>query len=198
MLPASNAVMLQAMLAADADVTDAGLLPDRLDALVAAFADARADVIVTTGGASVGDHDLIRPALDQAGATLDFWRIAMRPGKPLLAGRLGDTIVLGLPGNPVAAFVTARLFLMPLLARLGGASDPRPVTEPATLAAALPRVGGRDDYVRATLAGGRVTPLGIDDSAILSALARADTLIVRPAGAPPAAVGETVDILRIA
>jgi molybdopterin molybdotransferase len=197
MLPASNAPMLHAMIGAHADVTDAGLVPDRLDALVAAFVQAEADVIVTTGGASVGDHDLVRPALEQAGATLDFWRIAMRPGKPLLAGRLRNTIVLGLPGNPVSACVTARLFLLPLLARLVGARDPLPRSEPARLATALPQVGGRADYVRATLSDGEVTPVGVVDSAVLSALARADALIVRPAGAPPADVGETVDILRI-
>jgi molybdopterin molybdotransferase len=197
MLPASNAPMLQAMIGGHADVTDAGLVPDRLDALADAFAQADVDVIVTTGGASVGDHDLVRPALRQAGATLDFWRIAMRPGKPLLAGRLRGTLVLGLPGNPVSAFVTARLFLMPLLAHLAGARDPLPRSEPARLAAALPQVGGRADYVRAIVDQGEVTPVGVVDSAVLSALARADALIVRAAGAPPADVGETVDILRI-
>jgi molybdopterin molybdotransferase len=198
MLPASNGAMLQALIGGRAHVHDAGLVPDRLDALVAAFREADADIIVTTGGASVGDHDLVRPALAEAGAELDFWRIAMRPGKPLLAGRLGDAIVLGLPGNPVSAFVTAQLFLLPLIAHLGGASAPIPRTEPAILDAALPAVGNRDDYVRATLIRGRVTPLANQDSAALATLAAADTLIVRPAGAPPAAVGDYVDILRIA
>ena len=197
-LPASNGAMLQALIGGRAHVRDAGLVPDRLDALVAAFHKADADIIVTTGGASVGDHDLVRPALAEAGAELDFWRIAMRPGKPLLAGRLGDTIVLGLPGNPVSAFVTAQLFLLPLIAHLGGASTPIPPTEPAILDAPLPAVGNRDDYVRATFRGGRATPFANQDSAALATLAAADALIVRPAGAPPAAVGEYVDILRVA
>ena len=197
-LPASNAPMLQAMIGPLAEVDDAGLVPDRLDRLVAALGQANADVIVTTGGASVGDHDLVRPALDAAGATLDFWRIAMRPGKPLLAGRLGTTIVLGLPGNPVSAFVTAQLFLLPLLARLNGARNPLPPIEKVRLACALPAAGNRDDYVRAVLTDGSVRPLPNQDSASLSTLAQANALIVRPAGAGTAAVDEYVHILRIA
>ena len=198
MLPASNGVMLQALIGATADVRDAGIVPDQLDALTRALQMAEADIIVTTGGASVGDHDLVRPALAEAGAAIDFWRIAMRPGKPLLAGKLGNAIVLGLPGNPISAFVTARLFLLPLIAYLGGARNPLPATERARLAAPLPAVGNRDDYVRATLLGGRVTPLPNQDSGALSTLACADTLIVRPAGAPPASVDEFVDILAVA
>lgn len=197
MLPASNGVMLHAMMGSQAEVHNAGLVPDRLDALVAAFTAADADLIVTTGGASVGDHDLIRPALAEAGAELDFWRIAMRPGKPLLAARLGQKIILGLPGNPVSAFVTARLFLLPLLAHLGGAREPVPRTSPAILAAPLPAVGTRDDYIRATLDDGQVRALPDQDSAALATLARADALIVRAAGSAPAAVGEIVDILSI-
>ena len=198
MLPASNGVMLRAQIGAAADVQDRGIVPDRLDALVEAFRIADADIIVTTGGVSVGDHDLVRPALAEAGATLDFWRIRMRPGKPLLAGRLGEAIVLGLPGNPVSAFVTAQLFLLPLIARLGGAAAPLPRSEPARLASTLPAVGGRDDYVRATLSDGRARPLPNQDSGAVSMLALADALIVRPAGSPPASVDEIVDILRIA
>ena len=198
MLPASNGVMLRALIGAAAEVEDKGIVPDRLDALVEAFRIGQADIIVTTGGASVGDHDLVRPALAEAGAELDFWRIAMRPGKPMLAGRLGDTIVLGLPGNPVSAFVTAQLFLLPLIARLGGSRAPLPQTEPAILAAALPQVGNRDDYVRATLSKGRITTLANQDSGALSTLALAEVLIVRPADAPAASMGEIVDILRIA
>ena len=198
MLPASNGVMLQAMIGASAEICDMAIVPDRLDALTDALQTAQADIVVTTGGASVGDHDLVRPALDRLGARLDFWRIRMRPGKPLLAGRLDDRIVLGLPGNPASAFVTARLFLLPLIAHLGGARDPLPKTESAVLDAPLPAVGNRDDYIRARLAGGRVRPLANQDSGAVSTLAEADALIVRPAGASPAAVGETVDILRVA
>jgi len=196
MLPASNGTMLRAQIGSAAAVRDAGIVPDRLDALVEAFRRADADIIVTTGGASVGDHDLVRPALAATGAELDFWRIAMRPGKPLFAGRLGHAIILGLPGNPVSTFVTAKLFLLPLIARLSGAGSPIPPSEPATLAAPLPPVGNRDDYVRAILSGGRVTALANQDSGALSALALANALIVRPAGAPPATAGETVNILR--
>ncbi|HWI86898.1 MAG TPA: molybdopterin molybdotransferase MoeA [Sphingomonas sp.] len=198
MLPASNGVMLAAMIGSGADLSDAGIVPDGLDPLIAAFKSAEADVIVTTGGASVGDHDLVRPALAAIGATLDFWRIAMRPGKPLLAARLGGTIILGLPGNPVSAFVTAHLFLLPLLARLGGARHPLPRTTPAVLAAPLPLVGARDEYVRAAMAGGRVRPLNNQDSGAVVSLAAIDALIVRPSGAAPAAAGEIVDVLPIA
>lgn len=197
MLPASNGVMLRAMIGNSADVRDGGIVSDRLEALTDALRNADADIIVTTGGASVGDHDLIRPALAQMGASLDFWRIAMRPGKPLLAGRLGDAIVLGLPGNPVSAFVTAQLFLLPLIAQLGGAGAPLPRTEPAMLDAALPAVGERDDYIRAQYVDGRVRPLANQDSGALATLAEANALIVRSAGARPAAVDEKVDILRI-
>ena len=201
MLPASNGPMLAALLAGvPAEVRDGGILPDRLDALVAGFTAAarEADVIVTTGGASVGDHDLVRPALAQAGAALDFWRVRMRPGKPLMAGRLGDTIVLGLPGNPVSAFVTAWLFLLPLLAHLGGDPDPLPRPLRMPLGAPLPAVGTRTDYVRATITDGMAMPLGGQDSAALATLARADALIVRTGAAPPAARGDPVEVHRIA
>jgi molybdopterin molybdotransferase len=198
MLPASNGVMLQTLIGSSALVRDAGIVPDRLDLLVDALRQAEADIIVTIGGASVGDHDLVRPALAELGAALDFWRIAMRPGKPLLAGRMGDVIVLGLPGNPSSAFVTAHLFLLPLIAHLAGARTPLPEVEPAILASPLPAVGGRDDYVRAEYAQGRVRALSNQDSGALATLARANALIVRPAGAPAASVDENVDILRIA
>jgi len=197
-LPASNGVMLQALIGGSAEICDMSIVPDRLDALTDALQAAQADIIVTTGGASVGDHDLVRPALDRLGARLDFWRIAMRPGKPLLAGRLGDAVILGLPGNPASAFVTAQLFLLPLTAHLGGARDPLPKIETAWLDAPLPAVGNRDDYVRARLVGGRVRPLANQDSGAVSTLAEADALIIRPAGANPAAVDEMVDILRVA
>jgi len=197
-LPASNGVMLQALIGGSAEICDMSIVPDRLDALTHALQAAQADIIVTTGGASVGDHDLVRPALDRLGARLDFWRIAMRPGKPLLAGRLSDAVLLGLPGNPASAFVTAQLFLLPLIAHLSGARDPLPKTESAMLDIPLPAVGNRDDYVRARLAGGRVRPLANQDSGAVSTLAEADALIVRPAGARPASVGEIVDILRVA
>ena len=126
-LPESNGLMLAGLLAdLPVDRIDLGILPDRMDALVDAFASVDCDLLVTTGGASVGDHDLVRPALAAAGGELDFWRIALRPGKPMLAGRLRDAAVLGLPGNPVSSFITALLFVRPLAARIAGAADPMP------------------------------------------------------------------------
>ena len=143
LLPSSNAPMLAALLAAlPCDVIDLGIVPDDLDAMVTALDRASdADIIVSTGGASVGDHDLVRPAFLQAGGTLDFWKIRMRPGKPLMAGKLGNALFLGLPGNPVSAFVTATLFLLPLVRHISGAHDPLPLTSDATLASALPQTG---------------------------------------------------------
>jgi molybdopterin molybdotransferase len=200
-LPASNGPMLAAMLAAlPAEVRDGGIWPDELDVLTGAFANAarEADIVVTTGGASVGDHDLVRPALNAAGADMDFWRVKMRPGKPLMAGRLGDAIVLGLPGNPVSAFVTAFLFLLPLVRYLAGDPAPLPRSEPMPLAGPLPRVAERTDFLRALITPEGILPLSGQDSAALAMLARSDALIVRAGEAPAAPVGEVVDILRIA
>jgi molybdopterin molybdotransferase len=198
-LPEGNSAMLAAMLAnLPVEVTVAGIIPDRLDALIAAFSGANADIIVTTGGASVGDHDLVRPALEAAGGTVDFWRIAIRPGKPMLAGRLGDAIMLGLPGNPVSAFVTATLFLRPLIAAMAGAVDPLPRMLRAALAEPLPANDHRQDYMRATIIDGRVSAAALQDSSMLATLARATCLIVRPPHAPSAAIGDAVDILPLA
>ncbi len=198
-LPESNGAMLAAMLAPlPVDIVDLGILPDRLDALTQAFAAVQADLLVTTGGASVGDHDLVRPALEAAGGTIDFWRIALRPGKPMMAGRLGAAQVLGLPGNPVSAFVTATLFVLPLVARLAGAADPLPPTMTALLGEDLPANGGRTDYLRAELRGARAYASTIQDSSMLLTLARSTCLIVRPAGAPAAQAGESAEILMIA
>lgn len=198
-LPSSNAVTLGALLGdLPVDIIEGGIVPDRLDALAAAFDAARhADVIVTTGGASVGDHDLVRPALEAAGATLDFWKIAMKPGKPLMAGRLGAAVALGLPGNPVSAFATAVLFLRPLIARLGGSGAPLPTVHTATLETALPETGGRAEFLRGIWASGRVRPAASQDSAALVALASANVLILRPPHAPAAPAGEIVEILPI-
>ena len=197
-LPASNAVMLAALLHhLPAEISDIGIIPDDKHALTAALAQARLhDVIVTTGGASVGDHDLVRSALLEAGATIDFWKIAMRPGKPLMAGALGDAVILGLPGNPVSAFVTATLFLKPLIAHLSGAKDPAPRIQTATLAARLPAVGIRTDYVRARWHEGGVHPV-TGDSGMLVPLAAADALIIRPAGATAIDKGATVNIISL-
>ena len=200
MLPSSNAPMLAAMLGrCPAIIEDRGIVRDDLDAMAASFAAAAdADIIVTTGGASVGDHDLVRPALQKAGASLDFWRVAMKPGKPLMAGKLGDTIVLGLPGNPVSAFVTARLFLLPLVAHMLGAALPVPSPLPLPLDGTLPPTANRAEYVRGVRTPAGVRPLPQQDSAALAALAAADLLIVRPPGSPAAVAGEMVGILDLA
>lgn len=198
-LPETNRLMLAAQLAGlPVEMIDLGILPDRLDALEAAFRAVHADVLVTTGGASVGDHDLVRPALEAAGATIDFWKIALRPGKPMMAGRLGDAVVVGLPGNPVSAFVTALLFVRPLVAHLSGAADPLPRARPAILGEALGVNGERTDYLRGELRDGRAFASTIQDSSMLRTLARAGCLIVREPHAPPAKAGDSVEILDIA
>ncbi len=200
----SNGVMLMAQLAAaGADVADCGIVPDRREALAAALQTAAesADLLVTLGGASVGDHDLVGPVLRDVGGAVDFWRIALRPGKPLLAGRLGATPLLGLPGNPVSAFVCAILFLLPLVRRLQGEPDPLPREEPALAAADLPANGPRRHYLRARLEPGdglpRVRPFDRQDSALLSVLAAADALLVRPEGDGPVAAGAPVPVIRL-
>ncbi len=198
-LPEANGLMLAAMLAdLPVAINDLGIVPDRLDLLVAAFASVDADILVTTGGASVGDHDLVRPALEAAGGTIDFWRMALRPGKPMMAGLLGRTVVLGLPGNPVSAFVTAQLFLRPLIASLGGARSPLPQQQTAVLGAALPANDHRQDYLRGTIRDGRVYAAPMQDSSMLLTLARSTCLIIREPGAPPATAGDMVQILPIA
>lgn len=198
-LPESNGAMLAAMLGdLPVEITDLGILPDDLDVMTAAFAAVDADILVTSGGASVGDHDLVRPALTAAGGAIDFWRIAMRPGKPMMAGRLGNAVVLGLPGNPVSAFVTATLFLKPLIAAMAGATEARPATLTATLGAELPANDHREDYLRGQIHDGRVFAAPLQDSSMLKTLARADCLIIRSAHAPAAAVGDSVQILPLA
>ena len=199
-IPASNGVMIAAMMRRmGADVQNIGLIPDQLDATIAAInAASGADVIVTIGGASVGDHDLVRPALIAAGADIAFWKIAMRPGKPVMAGTLRGSVVLGLPGNPVSAYVTALLMLEPLVAKLSGDPNPRPTQVQAILGAPLPAVGARSDHIRARMIDGRVHPIGPNDSAMLGALTAATCLIVRPAGSDGANIDDTVNIITIA
>jgi molybdopterin molybdotransferase len=170
---------------------------------IARAREVRADVLVTLGGASVGDHDLLRPALAAEGMALGFWRIAMRPGKPLIFGRLGEVFVLGLPGNPVSSFICALVFVAPLLRALQGDPSAREdKTEGALLGVDAPANKGRRDYSRATLSQdmqGRtvVTPLPLQDSSLLSELARSQALLIREIGAPPAKAGEPCRILRL-
>jgi len=173
-------------------------------AAIGAVADAVGgmDMLVTTGGASVGDHDLVIAALQARGMTLDFWQIAMRPGKPLLFGQLGATPVLGLPGNPVSAMVCAILFLLPALFRLSGLPAAPPPVSSAILGAAVKANDKRADHLRASVstdAAGRtvVTPVAVQDSAMLRRLAQADALIVRAPHAPALPAGAEVGIIRL-
>jgi molybdopterin molybdotransferase len=180
-IPSSNDVMLAAMLRdLPVDVTIIPAVADNLGVLSAQFEALLAfDIIVTTGGASVGDHDLIAPALQAAGGTIDFWKIAMRPGKPVIAGTIGKAVVLGLPGNPVSAYVTALLLLLPLVRHLGGSGEPFTPRLTAILGADLPANGPRADHLRAVLVDGVITPVGANDSAMLAALSISNALIIR-------------------
>lgn len=187
-----------------AEIIDLGIAGDKADAIINAVKAAQAagaDVLVTLGGASVGDHDLVRPALLSLRMELDFWKIAMRPGKPLMVGRLDGMTVLGLPGNPVSTLVCAYLFLEPLIRHLARLSPSNRKTG-AVLASPLPENDKRQDYVRARLArhaGGMLsaTPFGRQDSSMMQVFAAADGLIVRPPGAPAADIGETVEVLTL-
>ena len=160
----------------------------------------KADILVTLGGASVGDHDLVQEVLGQEGMDLAFWRIAMRPGKPLMAGRLGTTSVLGLPGNPVSSLVCGLLFLKPLIHRMLGSSSGATAPKHAILGGDLAENDRRQDYIRSTLheeADGRLvaTPFSKQDSSMLALLARSGALIIRPPHAPALKAGAPVDVL---
>lgn len=180
-----------------------GIAGDSLDSLHAHLErTSDADIILTIGGASVGDHDLVQAALTARGMSLDFWRIAMRPGKPLMVGRLGAQRVLGVPGNPVSALICARLFLVPMLERLLGLEQPDSGPVSVRLAAPLPENGPRQHYMRATLEASddgvpNARPVRSQDSSLLAPLAQADCVIVRPPHAPPAEPGDTVPALLL-
>jgi len=195
-LPASNAAMLAALVAGlPVETRRMGPVADDLDALTAALeAASDADIVVTTGGASVGDHDLIRPALERLGAELAFWRVAIKPGKPLLVARRSKQVILGLPGNPASAYVTSFLFLLPLLRAALGATSPFPRPIPARLAAPLGPGGKRTEFLRARWADGEVNPEPEQDSGALRPLAHANALIRREIDASPATVGDTVPV----
>lgn len=178
---------------------DLGILPDRVDA-IAALAKEKCDLLVTLGGASVGDHDLVLKALDGQGLTLDFWKIAMRPGKPLIFGRLGATPLLGLPGNPVSTLVCAFLFLRPAIAAMLGRGEPAGLKS-ARLSGALPANGARQDYLRAQLEwrDGQwwAQPFAQQDSAMLQVFSQSDALIVRKPHAPALSDGAAIEILPL-
>ncbi|KAB2957967.1 MAG: molybdopterin molybdotransferase MoeA [Rhizobiaceae bacterium] len=188
---------------AGADVLDLGIAPDRKDAIAALVREAasrKADVVVTIGGASVGDHDFIHDVLTSEGVALAFWKVAMRPGKPLMFGRRDRTRVLGLPGNPVASLICAQLFLKPLIARLCGADYVQDMRE-AVMGKAVPANDARQDYVRASIMqdGGRLvaTAFDVQDSSMLQILARSDALIVREPHAPAAEAGAMCRVLML-
>jgi molybdopterin molybdotransferase len=195
----TNGMLLENILAhAGALVTGADrLMPDNLDQLIKIISTSTAEIIITCGGASVGERDFIQAALSAAGATLDFWKIAMRPGKPLMVARLGQKIIIGLPGNPVSAFVCALLFAQPLVRFWQSSENQMPHFENALWQIDMPENGPRMDFIRVTLLDGRAMPLTPQDSSMVSILARADALAVRAPNAPPATAGSPVNILRI-
>ncbi len=174
---------------------DRGALDAALDAV------GGADVIVTLGGASEGDHDLSKAAFEAAGAEIGFHKIAMRPGKPLMAGRLGRAVALGLPGNPVSAMVCARLFLGPTIEALLGLAPRRPARRRVILGADLAANGPREHYERARLVdapdGPRAVAADSQDSSLLSVLAAADLLLVRPPHDPPRDAGASLDAILL-
>jgi molybdopterin molybdotransferase len=199
----SNSLALAAIVCACGGIAvSVGNAPDDPEALRRIAAATRGvDLLVTTGGASVGEHDLVREALAADGFELDFWQIAMRPGKPLMVGRYHGTPMLGLPGNPVSSFVCAMLFLVPAIERLSGAALAESAPATARLGAPLTKNDRRQDYLRARLARApdgieEVFAFEIQDSSMMRLLAAADCLIIRPPHAAPAAQGEAVSIIR--
>ena len=201
----SNGIGLAALVRAfGGEPVNLGIARDTLEDIDRALETALGfDALVTSGGASVGEHDLVQTALARRGMQLDFWKIGMRPGKPLMFGTLGTLRVLGLPGNPVSTIVTALLFLKPAIERMLGLSGVAPARHVAILGKDMPANDTRQDYVRARLVtdaeGRRVaTPFSPQDSAMLSLIARADCLIVRKPHAPEAKAGDAVDIIPLA
>jgi molybdopterin molybdotransferase len=201
----SNVYGVAAMLEqAGASATHLGVAPDDPEDIAARLQsalDQGVDIIVTTGGASVGDHDHMQAVLANLGADMAFWKIAMRPGKPMMYGRIGSTQILGLPGNPVSSIVCARLFAVPLIrAMLSLDAAERP--HHAILTDDMPANGNREDYVRSVFSQSddgrsRVTPFGKQDSSMLATLARANALIIRPIDAVAIKAGDAVPTLPI-
>ncbi len=203
---ASNSYALAALVEqAGGTALDLGIARDNhpdLAARIEAAKAANADVLITLGGASVGAHDLVQAALKAQGMDLGFWKIAMRPGKPMMMGRLGPMVALGLPGNPVSSIVCGHLFVTPLIEALLGMAEPeRDRGEPAVLAVDLPANDERQDYLRSTFvteAGEhRVKPFPKQDSSMLANLARAEALVIRPVFAEPAKAGDPCRIIRL-
>jgi len=199
----ANSPMLAALLAsAGADVADFGIAGDDPDEIRAAIDRASGcDLLITIGGASVGDWDLVLPVLEARGAAIDFWKVAIKPGKPMLTGTLGAMRVIGLPGNPVSAFVCAQLFVLPVLRRMVGSPSPLPRSILARTTMPLEANGGRRDHLRATLVWGgdgwEVTPATRQDSSMLRVLASSNALLVRPENTPAVDAGASVPVLML-
>ena len=200
----SNGIALHAAIESwGGQAIEIGIATDRADAIAeAADRAAGADLLVTSGGASVGDHDLVQAGFAQRGFVPDFWRIAMRPGKPLMFGQIGALPVLGLPGNPVSVLVCAVLFLRPAMRKMLGMSPLEPAFDVARLGAPMGENDKREDYLRARLertadGGLLVRPFSAQDSAMQKVLAHADALIRRLPHAPAAAAGDLVEIIRL-
>lgn len=198
-IPAGLAAMLRK---AGADPQPLGIAKDTMQSLAERIEAAKeADVLVTIGGASVGDHDLVRKALEYAGYEIGFHKIAMRPGKPLMSGARGTQRVIGLPGNPVSAMICGLIFLLPLISAFLGEDNPQLRKEGLPLAAPLPENGSRQHYMRAAYVRHdgemAVAPLPSQDSSLTLALANADCLIVRAPHAPVAQRGETVAVISL-
>ncbi|MGI9513758.1 MAG: molybdopterin molybdotransferase MoeA [Anderseniella sp.] len=199
----SNTLAIAAMVARfGGQPVDLGIVPDKAARIGKAIERAAgADILVTIGGASVGDHDLVQAAMQKSGIKIGFWKIAMRPGKPLMFGRRGQQRVIGLPGNPVSAMVCTRLFILPLIAKMTGDSRSfDPVT--AVLASAMKANDQRQDHIRATLERGdkgqlMATPFPRQDSSMQRVFANADCLVIRPPHAPAAQPGEPVQVLLL-
>ncbi|MEO1677124.1 MAG: gephyrin-like molybdotransferase Glp [Pseudomonadota bacterium] len=195
----SNIFALKALV--EAEGANARLLPiarDSAESLSTTLGLARsADLILTTGGASVGDHDLVSPVAQSMGMDLSFHKVAMRPGKPLMAGRLGHSILVGLPGNPVSSIVCGMIFVRPLLRAMQGLpAEPLP-RSPAILAEDLSANGPREHYMRARLEDGRIRAFDRQDSSLLSVLAQANALLVRPPHDPARCAGDTVEMIPL-
>lgn len=188
-----------------AEAIDLGIAADTVEATTAAIRRARdlgVDVLVTTGGASVGDHDVVKRSLEAEGTTIAFWKIALRPGKPMMHGRLGAMRVIGLPGNPVSSYVCAFLFLVPLLRAFLGRSDVHHERHRAVLGRDLTANDAREEYMRAHLSMGEsgmtiATPVTQQDSSLSAHLSAANGLVVRPPHAPAAAQGSPCVILKL-
>src|SRR2546430_2219689 len=202
----SNGYGLRALARAEgAEVVDLGIAADTVAATTQGIRRAReagADILITMGGASVGDHDLVKQSLEAEGTTMAFWRIAMRPGKPMMHGRLGAMRVIGLPGNPVSSYVCGFLFLVPLIRALSGRTDVHHISETALLGRDIAANDMREDYLRARLEGRAdgelvATPVDHQDSSLLANLAAARALVIRPPFAPAALAGSPCDILRL-